>query len=151
MVALTANPDKAVEWGVDETRILPFDEALAMGGCETIRSVLVYMRTPTACNMVAGRDITFAEALGAHALAALAGLERDAVDDPLPRGVADADERRRRAGRGDAQVDDLSGGGPALAAFLGLGRPLRGGSLSGGRRGGVGRCAPRQEHRQDMA
>jgi acetyl-CoA synthetase len=39
------------------------DEALAMGGCETIRSVLVYMRTPTACNMVAGRDKTFDEAL----------------------------------------------------------------------------------------
>ncbi|WP_101047632.1 acetate--CoA ligase [Macromonas nakdongensis] len=32
------------------------DEALAMGGCETIRSVLVYQRTPTAVNMVAGRD-----------------------------------------------------------------------------------------------
>ncbi len=39
------------------------DEALAMGGCESIRAVLVYMRTPTACNMVAGRDKTFIEAL----------------------------------------------------------------------------------------
>ncbi|MFZ5568281.1 MAG: acetate--CoA ligase [Pseudomonadota bacterium] len=39
------------------------DEALAMGGCDTIRSVLVYQRTATACNMVAGRDKTFAEAL----------------------------------------------------------------------------------------
>jgi acetyl-CoA synthetase len=39
------------------------DEALAMGGCDTIRSVLVYMRTPTACNMVAGRDKTFDEVL----------------------------------------------------------------------------------------
>jgi acetyl-CoA synthetase len=39
------------------------DEALALGGCETIRTVLVYMRTPTACNMVAGRDKTFAEVL----------------------------------------------------------------------------------------
>jgi acetyl-CoA synthetase len=39
------------------------DEALAMGGCETIKSVLVFMRTPTACNMVAGRDKTFTEAL----------------------------------------------------------------------------------------
>ncbi|MBA2673849.1 acetate--CoA ligase [Ramlibacter sp.] len=39
------------------------DEALAMGGCESIRSVLVYMRTATACNMVAGRDKTFDEAL----------------------------------------------------------------------------------------
>jgi acetyl-CoA synthetase len=39
------------------------DEALAMGGCDSIKSVLVYMRTPTACNMVAGRDKTFSEVL----------------------------------------------------------------------------------------
>ena len=39
------------------------DEALAMGGCESIKSVLVYQRTATACNMVAGRDKTFAEVL----------------------------------------------------------------------------------------
>lgn len=43
------------------------DEALALGGCETIRSVLVYMRTPTACNMVAGRDRTFDEVLQGQA------------------------------------------------------------------------------------
>jgi len=28
VIALTANPDKAVEWGVDETRILPFPESV---------------------------------------------------------------------------------------------------------------------------
>jgi glucose-6-phosphate isomerase len=28
VVALTANPDKAIEWGVDETRILPFSETV---------------------------------------------------------------------------------------------------------------------------
>ena len=28
VVALTANPEKAVEWGVDETRILPFSESV---------------------------------------------------------------------------------------------------------------------------
>ncbi len=39
------------------------DEALAMGGCESIQSVLVYERTPTPCHMVAGRDFTFAQAL----------------------------------------------------------------------------------------
>ena len=39
------------------------DEGIAMGGCQTIRSVLVYMRTATPCNMVAGRDKTFTEAL----------------------------------------------------------------------------------------
>ena len=39
------------------------DEGLAMGGCESIKTVLVYERTPTACNMVAGRDQTFTQAL----------------------------------------------------------------------------------------
>ncbi len=39
------------------------DEAIAMGGCDTLKSVIVYMRTPTACNMVAGRDQTFEQAL----------------------------------------------------------------------------------------
>ncbi len=39
------------------------DEGIAMGGCDTMRTVLVYMRTPTACNMVAGRDKTFTEVL----------------------------------------------------------------------------------------
>ncbi|WP_340264949.1 glucose-6-phosphate isomerase [Sphingobium mellinum] len=28
VIALTANPDKAIEWGVDETRILPFAESV---------------------------------------------------------------------------------------------------------------------------
>ena len=32
------------------------DEGIAMGGCESIRNVIVYQRTQTACNMVAGRD-----------------------------------------------------------------------------------------------
>jgi acetate--CoA ligase len=39
------------------------DEALAMGGCECVRKVLVYQRTATPCAMVAGRDKTFDEAL----------------------------------------------------------------------------------------
>ncbi|EGI76357.1 acetate--CoA ligase [Hylemonella gracilis] len=39
------------------------DEALGMGGCDSIKTVLVYQRTATACNMVAGRDKTFTEAL----------------------------------------------------------------------------------------
>ncbi|MEB5967176.1 MULTISPECIES: acetate--CoA ligase [Comamonas] len=39
------------------------DDAIALGGCEAVKSVLVYERTATACHMVAGRDITFAEAL----------------------------------------------------------------------------------------
>ncbi|MDP2371310.1 acetate--CoA ligase [Rhodoferax sp.] len=39
------------------------DEGLAMGGCESIKTVFVYERTQSACNMVAGRDKTFAQAL----------------------------------------------------------------------------------------
>src|SRR3954463_5452474 len=39
------------------------DEGIAMGGCETLKSVFVYMRTSTPCNMVAGRDRTFTEIL----------------------------------------------------------------------------------------
>jgi acetyl-CoA synthetase len=32
------------------------DEGIALGGCESIHSVIVYQRTGGACNMVAGRD-----------------------------------------------------------------------------------------------
>jgi acetyl-CoA synthetase len=39
------------------------DDGIALGGCESIKTVLVYQRTATACNMVAGRDMTFNEAL----------------------------------------------------------------------------------------
>ena len=39
------------------------DEALEMGGCDTIKTVLVYMRTATPCKMVGGRDKTFDEVL----------------------------------------------------------------------------------------
>ncbi len=38
------------------------DEGLALGGCESIKTILVFERTKTVCNMVAGRDMTFAEA-----------------------------------------------------------------------------------------
>ena len=39
------------------------DEGLALGGCESIKQVFVYGRTATPCNMVAGRDIMFDQAL----------------------------------------------------------------------------------------
>ncbi len=39
------------------------DDGLAMGGCESIKTVFVYERSKTACNMVAGRDVTFGQAL----------------------------------------------------------------------------------------
>jgi acetyl-CoA synthetase len=43
------------------------DEGIAMGGCTSLKNVLVYMRTATPCNMVAGRDKTFTEALQGQA------------------------------------------------------------------------------------
>ncbi|MBS0468015.1 MAG: acetate--CoA ligase [Proteobacteria bacterium] len=39
------------------------DEAIASGGCECVKTVFVYERTATAWNRVAGRDVSFAEAL----------------------------------------------------------------------------------------
>jgi len=39
------------------------DEAIAMGGCESIKSVFVYRRTGGACNMIAGRDIWWHDAV----------------------------------------------------------------------------------------
>ena len=39
------------------------DEAIASGGCECVKTVFVYERTATAWNRVAGRDISFAEAV----------------------------------------------------------------------------------------
>jgi acetyl-CoA synthetase len=39
------------------------DEGLALGGCESVKTIFVYERTATACNMVAGRDKTFTQAI----------------------------------------------------------------------------------------
>lgn len=39
------------------------DDGIALGGCESIKTVFVYERTPTAWTRVEGRDQTFAEAL----------------------------------------------------------------------------------------
>ncbi|MFC5302917.1 acetate--CoA ligase [Azospira restricta] len=43
------------------------DEAIGLGGCESIKTVFVYQRTGGACNMVAGRDITWADAVAGQA------------------------------------------------------------------------------------
>jgi acetyl-CoA synthetase len=43
------------------------DEGIAMGGCDTLKTVLVYMRTATTCGMQAGRDKTFTEVLQGQA------------------------------------------------------------------------------------
>lgn len=42
------------------------DDALALGGCDSVRHVFVYERTATAYAMQAGRDVTFAELLAGH-------------------------------------------------------------------------------------
>jgi len=42
------------------------DEALGMGGCETIRNVVVYKRTGGPCNMVAGRDVWLSDLLASQ-------------------------------------------------------------------------------------
>ena len=39
------------------------DDAIALGGCESVKNVFVYERTPTACAMTAGRDHTFSDVL----------------------------------------------------------------------------------------
>ncbi|MCR6475588.1 acetate--CoA ligase [Variovorax sp. ZS18.2.2] len=39
------------------------DDGIALGGCESIKTVFVYERTPTAWSRVEGRDKTFTEAL----------------------------------------------------------------------------------------
>ena len=42
------------------------DEAIAQGGCESVKSVLVYQRTQTPVNMVAGRDSFMHEEMAAQ-------------------------------------------------------------------------------------
>ena len=42
------------------------DEALGMGGCETVKSVIVFQRTPTAVHMEAGRDTFMHEEMAAQ-------------------------------------------------------------------------------------
>ncbi len=39
------------------------DEGLGLGGCESVKTVFVFERTASPCNMVAGRDLTFTEAM----------------------------------------------------------------------------------------
>jgi len=39
------------------------DEGLDLGGCESIKTVFVYERNSNPCNLVAGRDVTFSQAL----------------------------------------------------------------------------------------
>jgi acetyl-CoA synthetase len=43
------------------------DEAFAMGGCESVKNVIVFKRTGSDCNMVAGRDMWLHEGLASQA------------------------------------------------------------------------------------
>ncbi len=52
------------------------DEGLSLGGCESIRTVFVYQRTATPCAMLAGRDVSFSDAL--------AGQSRQCAPVALP-------------------------------------------------------------------
>ncbi|MEW5885577.1 MAG: acetate--CoA ligase [Pseudomonadota bacterium] len=42
------------------------DEGLALGGCESIKNVVVFQRTASACNLVAGRDVLMHEVMAAQ-------------------------------------------------------------------------------------
>ncbi len=42
------------------------DEGIALGGCESVKDVIVFQRTPTACNMVAGRDTFMHDAVASQ-------------------------------------------------------------------------------------
>ena len=42
------------------------DEGIALGGCESIKNVVVFQRTASACNMVAGRDVLMHEVMAAQ-------------------------------------------------------------------------------------
>ncbi len=42
------------------------DEGLALGGCDSIQNVVVFQRTASACNMVAGRDVLMHEVMAAQ-------------------------------------------------------------------------------------
>ena len=61
VVALTANPERAVEWGVDETRVLPFPESV--GGRYSLWSSIGF---PVA--LAVGMDDFSAMLAGAHAI-----------------------------------------------------------------------------------
>jgi len=75
IVALTASPEKALEWGIDETRILPFSENV--GGRYSLWSsigfpVAVALGWPDFAEMLEGAaamDIHFAETEGADNMA----------------------------------------------------------------------------------
>ncbi len=104
VVALTANPDAAVDWGVDETRVLPFQESV--GGRYSIWSsigfpVALAVGMEEFLAMLAGAaavDVHFRDTDGAANLvlrAAFADLYYARVRDCQTRAVFAYDERLR--------------------------------------------------------
>lgn len=102
VVALTASPDKAVEWGVDETRVLPFAESV--GGRYSLWSsigfpVAIALGWPDFAEMLEGAaamDRHFAETDGADNLplrAAFADQYYTRLKGCQTRGVFAYDER----------------------------------------------------------
>lgn len=83
VIALTASPDRAVEWGVDETRVLPFPESV--GGRYSLWSSIGF---PVA--MAVGWD-EFAELLEGAAAMDQHFLDTDGADN-LPLRAAFADQ-----------------------------------------------------------
>lgn len=83
VIALTASPDRAVEWGVDETRVLPFPESV--GGRYSLWSSIGF---PVA--MAVGWD-AFAELLEGAAAMDQHFLDTDGADN-LPLRAAFADQ-----------------------------------------------------------
>ncbi|WP_374414105.1 glucose-6-phosphate isomerase [Novosphingobium colocasiae] len=102
VVALTASPDKAVEWGVDETRVLPFSESV--GGRYSLWSsigfpVAMALGWPDFAEFLAGAaamDVHFRDAEGAANLplrAAFADQYYTRLRGCQTRGVFAYDER----------------------------------------------------------
>ncbi|QQN73812.1 glucose-6-phosphate isomerase [Croceicoccus sp. YJ47] len=82
VVALTASPEKAVEWGIDETRILPFSESV--GGRYSLWSSIGF---PVA--MALGYDGFAAMLAGAAAIDTHFANESGAANLPLRAAFAD--------------------------------------------------------------
>ena len=90
VVALTAYPDKAVDWGVDETRVLPFPETV--GGRYSLWSSIGF---PVA--LALGWE-GFAEMLDGAAAMDRHFLDSEGADN-LPLRAAFADQLYARAAR----------------------------------------------------
>lgn len=132
VVALTASPDKAVEWGVDETRVLPFGEGV--GGRYSLWSSIGF---PAAIKLgwdafqelldgAAAMDRHFREAAlaeNAPALAAFADLYYSQVRRAETRATFAYDERLRLLPSYLQQLEMESNGKGVTTAGEPVGRP----------------------------